>query len=220
MKVCSIYSSINGEVNNIPQGSLITILRLAGCNLKCTYCDSVQSQNAKNGKEMSNEEIFEKITEFGNSNLLITGGEPLLQQDELICFIEEYETTELLSQNIIVETNGSIIPFDLEVGSIVMDYKLPSSGMEQKMDLNNFYVLTDEDFVKFVVQDWVDFARALEIMEKIEEYKHHVTFLFSPISNKLHPKVLHKWMKERKLNDCILNLQLHKYIWPKGEKEK
>ena len=84
MRIHSIFKSINGEVNKYHQGSICIFIRLAGCSLRCKYCDTVQAQSPDSGKEMNIDEIINEVVKFKNCyRITITGGEPLLQEAEL-----------------------------------------------------------------------------------------------------------------------------------------
>jgi len=118
-----------------------------------------------------------------------------------------------------VETNGSIpfscvksLPLSVrEVISWVVDFKLPSSGEMAKMAFD-FPLLTSHDFVKFVIQDNVDFGVAVEVMKRLQREGCRAQFAFSPMHGVLDPKELISWLWELGLTGAIVNLQLHKYL--------
>ena len=216
MKVYEIFSSINGEVSGrIYQGRMCTFLRLAGCNLKCKYCDTKKSRPLDSGGDVSIKEIADRIIELDNPYITITGGEPGLQIKEIHKLIN-YLHKKNSDFQFILETNGSIRFSRGLMGlfqAIVMDYKLPSSGMESKMNLENFDFLSpDLDIVKFVIQDKKDFDRALEVRNHLKEKTNIEDFAFSPSHEKLSAKELYNWLKKAKINDAILNVQIHKLI--------
>ena len=103
IKINEIFTSIDGEVNRYGQGGLTTFIRLAGCNLQCSYCDTKQAQAMDTGVDMTIDEITERIEV---SKVTITGGEPLCQKDELIELINSLCFTDI---RVTVETNGSLI---------------------------------------------------------------------------------------------------------------
>ena len=221
MIISEIFGSLNGEVCAMSQGSLCTFVRLQGCNLKCRYCDTVQAQNSK-GKKMTVDAVYQAIQELGNKNVTITGGEPLLQLPELAQLCLKLVNN---GNRVSVETNGSIaLPEDehdephLEVWKYVnwvVDYKLPSSGMEDKMCMDNFidFDYASNDFIKFVVADSNDFRKAKSIVRKCQSK--YVKFAMSAIEKELNPVLLLEWMmKESCLKErgVILNLQLHKIL--------
>ena len=150
LQVVEKFVSINGEGRRC--GQLATFIRFAGCNLNCGYCDTAWANDRKVAFDpMTAEEVYAYIKETQVTNVTLTGGEPLLQQDM-------GELLELLSKDpelyVEIETNGSVLLSkfsNLEnPPSFTMDYKLPSSGMERMMALENFDQLTEKDTVKFV----------------------------------------------------------------------
>ena len=154
--VVEIFTSINGEGPLV--GQLAVFIRMKGCNLSCSYCDTKwANETDAPAKEMTANQIYQTILESGIKNVTLTGGEPLYRP-----FIKEL--LKLLasdsSLHIEIETNGSINlePFcDLGTSvSFTMDYKLSCSNMEQKMCLNNFSILEPKDTVKFVVGSLAD----------------------------------------------------------------
>ncbi len=217
MKVYSIFCSIDGEVNAYYQGRLAVFVRLAGCNLSCKWCDTVYAQESESGSEMSITEIVGEIKSYNNVNKVsITGGEPLLQEVDLRILINELVKADYY---VTIETNGSIgipqtYPHNVK---FVVDYKLPSSGMERKMITKAYVGLKSGDFIKFVIQDKQDFEQAFYIMRRFDYLRGiGVQFAFSPTLSSL--KDAHKaaellcWMKETPLPGMILNVQLHKII--------
>ncbi len=232
MIVRKIFQSIDGEVNYFHQGRISTFIRFAGCNFfgkgpnddGCQYCDTVYAQSPDSGYFMSVEDIIDEVVKLGSPNVTITGGEPLLQNKE--------EMRTLLNLlvfggfKISVETNGSFpilsILEGLHTPAIcwIMDYKLSSSGMEDKMDLTNFLSLQEKDFIKFVVQDQEDFFRASVIRKKLKGLGCKATFAFSSVFGKIEPSQLVEWLKGSQILDAVLNVQLHKILWPNIDPSK
>ena len=212
MRAYSIFQSIDGEVNYYHQGRLTTFIRFSGCNLKCSYCDTKYALKEDCGKEMSVKDIFNEVEKIGCKNITITGGEPLLQQEELWKLVVKLKESD--NYKISIETNGSIIPsmFIRPYVSFVMDYKLQSSGMIDKMDIKAFKQLGSTDFVKFVIKDKNDFEQAIQVMKDIKRNVLDIPkFAFSSIHDVLDPRELITWMMIDKI-DGVLNLQLHKYL--------
>lgn len=210
MIVNEIFSSIDGE--GLRQGELATFLRFAGCNLKCSYCDTEYAQEESNGNEKSIEDIFSIVTELNNKNITITGGEPLLQSDMLTLVKRLAEEGYFVN----IETNGAldIKPYQLDNVMITVDYKTTSSLMKDKMRLNNFYVLREQDVLKFVIETKQDMEDVKEILKKpIRAYVY-----LSPVYNKIEPKNLVDLLKELKeegfdTSKTKVQVQLHKIIW-------
>lgn len=214
INVFSIFSSLNGEVNLYHQGSQATFLRLAGCNLSsCNWCDTSYALKETDGKWKTIEDVASEIKRFDNSIITITGGEPLLQEEAVMDLINYLGNSFVFS----IETNGSIVP-RLVGGrrnvSLVMDWKLFSSGMESKMNLDAFSSLTDQDFVKFVVKNREDFEEAVWMKSILKDSSGcEAKFVFSPVIGELKPSTLASFFEEYEVKDAILNLQLHKIIW-------
>lgn len=211
-KVVEIFESINGEGRRV--GQLAIFIRLQKCNLNCSYCDTRWA----NGDDvpytlMSEDEIYDRILKSGIKNITLTGGEPLLHKDVEILL---EKIGENLNLSLEIETNGSI---ELEKFSklknpplFTMDYKLPSSKMENKMCLDNFKYLTSKDTVKFVVGTIEDLKKAKEIIERYSLIGKCAVY-FSPVFNSIDPVEIVEFMKKNRLNGVNLQLQIHKFIW-------
>lgn len=204
MKVCEIFASIQGE--STYAGIPCTFIRLTGCNLRCSYCDTVYAYDT--GTELKAEEIIDKVKSFGLKTVEITGGEPLLQEDVLALI------KRLLDNNykVLVETNGSrdISKIDKRA-VIILDIKTPGSAMSGEMMLSTLEHLKSEDEVKFVITNREDYVWATNF---IKEYAlpRKCTVLFAPAFGMLEPKYLSRWIIDDRL-EVRLNLQLHKYIY-------
>ncbi|MCC8029187.1 MAG: putative 7-carboxy-7-deazaguanine synthase QueE [Lachnospiraceae bacterium] len=211
-KVAEIFSSINGEGPR--QGQLALFIRMQGCNLDCSYCDT---RWANGGDTIfhwtSTEEILDLIRDMQIRNITLTGGEPLCQEDimELLLALaaEPWIRVE-------IETNGSV---DLKsfaeipnAPSFNMDYKLPGSGMEDKMIPENFAVLSLKDTVKFVVKDHSDLLRSRDLIRTYDLTEKCMVFL-SPVYGEIDPEDVVNFMKCNQMNDVTLQLQIHKVIW-------
>lgn len=210
MKVCEIFASIQGE--STYAGLPCVFVRMAGCNLRCVYCDTTYAY--EEGIEMAEDEIIERVKSYRIKLVEITGGEPLLQKDTL-------SLIEKLIDNgftVLVETNGSISIKNVDKRAIIiMDIKTPKSGMFDKMDLTNLKHLRTTDEVKFVVADRKDYNWAKEF---IKDYglADKCKILFSPVYDILSAKDLSEWIIKDRLS-VRLNLQLHKYIYGSDKKE-
>lgn len=215
LNVMSIFFSISGEVNIWPQGTSTIFIRLAGCNLKCPYCDTPDSINAK-GVSMTIQEIFDKISGYNCKRVLITGGEPLLQRDGLgwlITFLKQ------VGYVVSVETNGSLslYPISTAPDCWVVDIKMPSSGQYVKM-LNDIEYSNRKVIFKIPIENNHDFVVANKIIKNRLNLAQVVVAL-SPVSP-LTPARLWNWMCSHQLTDCILNTQIHKHIWPDSDIER
>jgi len=204
MKVCEIFTSIQGESSHA--GILCTFIRMAGCNLRCSYCDTTYAY--EEGMELTENEILNEVTLIGTHLVAITGGEPLLQKG--IFHLVERLVNE--GYKVLIETNGTLSIKDIDSRAIiVLDLKTPGSGMSEDMDFSNIDYIKSTDEIKFVITDRVDYEWSKKIINKYKlKFRCHV--LFSPAFGKLMPEELIKWMLEDRL-DVRLNLQMHKYIY-------
>ncbi len=211
MKVVEKFISINGESRRA--GELAVFIRFKGCNLNCCYCDTKWA-NEKDCKfeEITVEEIVSYIISTNVRNVTLTGGEPLLQpeMDSLLKALSQYPQIRVE-----IETNGSVSiePFCNEYRpSFTMDYKLPESGCENDMCLENFYILKDTDTVKFVCSSTSDLEKAKYIIEKYNLTEVCAVYI-SPVFGKIEPAHMVSYMIENNLNDIKLQIQMHKVIW-------
>lgn len=211
-KVAEIFTSINGE--GAKAGQPAVFVRFTGCNLGCSYCDTVWANREDSPFTiMTDREIYNAVKSKGIANVTITGGEPLYRRgiSSLLKMIDE----DAFLQGEI-ETNGSIslAPFVQYCNTIsfTMDYKLPSSGMENKMCQDNFDVLRSHDTVKFVAGSSEDLDRTLEIIDRYRLRK-RVNIYISPVFGKIEPRTIVEFMIENRMNDVNMQLQLHKFIW-------
>lgn len=204
MKICEIFASIQGEssMSGIP----MVFVRLTGCNLRCSYCDTKYAYNE--GVELSLDEVINKIKSFRLKFVEITGGEPLLQP-------EIYSLMDKLVKNysVVLETNGSVSieKVNPEV-KIIMDIKTPGSGMSDRNYLENLKFIKETDEVKFVLTDRNDYEWAMDFIKTHRIKAKEI--LFSPAFGILEPAELSKWIIEDALS-VRLNLQIHKYIFIK-----
>lgn len=215
MPVAERFFSVNGE--GLRSGELCQFIRFAGCNLQCTYCDTAWSQSPDCAAEcIEISQLAADALSKGIINITLTGGEPLLQDrlPELIRLL-------VAQGNLVeVETNGSL-PLDGLLTlrgtsdkrlSFTLDYKLPDSGMESDMCLTNLELLDDRDAVTFVTSSIRDLERASQV---IEQYglsdRTHV--YISPVTDRLEPREIVDFMKEKQLNRVRLQLKLHPYLW-------
>ncbi len=209
MKVVEKFISINGEGTRV--GELAVFVRFQGCNLRCSYCDTMWANEADCPyKEETPEEILDYVKESEIKNVTLTGGEPLLQDEigELIALLLD------AGLRVEIETNGSVnlSKFAEPRPAFTMDYKLPSSGCEEFMNLENMKYLRMEDTVKFVSGSMEDLLRASEIIEKYDLSSRCHVYL-SPIFGEIEPSQMVDYMAEKKMNDVRLQIQMHKVIW-------
>ena len=206
LKIYETFSSIQGESTHA--GRPCFFIRLAGCNLRCSYCDTSKAWTADSGKEYTVEALVSLAKESSLNLVEITGGEPMLQSavSELCKRLLE-EGFEVL-----METNGSQPLDSLPCGvKRIIDWKTPSSGETGKMYAENFRTLRPGDEVKFVIADDTDFRNALEVIEKFS-LGEKTTVLFAPVFGSMPPEQLVEKILKHHV-PARLNLQLHKFIW-------
>lgn len=204
MKICEIFSSIQGESSYA--GIPFVFIRLSGCNLRCNFCDTTYAYDE--GEEIPIHEVLEKVKNFGIRFVEITGGEPLLQR-EVLTLIKKLLDDKYF---VLLETNGSVSIKEIDSRvKVIMDIKTLKSGMFHKMDLENIKYLKENDEIKFVVIDREDYEWVKNFINEhnlIDKCK----ILLSPAFGILSPESLSKWIVEDRL-PVRLNLQIHKYIF-------
>ncbi len=211
-KVVEKFISVNGE--GPLSGQLVVFIRFAGCNLNCSYCDTTWANvDDVHYDFMTSIDIYKYIKSTGIRNITLTGGEPLLQEG-IIELLEVLSNDSFL--HVEIETNGSV-PLnkfiDIETApSFTMDYKLPSSNMENKMNLDNFKVLSAKDTVKFVSGSIEDLQKAKFIIDKYE-LSDRTNLYISPVFGQIDLEDIVEFMKNNKMNGVNLQMQLHKIIW-------
>lgn len=216
MRVYSVFSSIQGESSRA--GLPCTFIRLAGCSIGCSYCDTRSAADPSKGKHIEIEWMVGEVKREGNGLVEVTGGEPLEQENtrdllERLC-AEGYD--------VLLETSGacSIENIDERV-TVIMDQKCPSSGVVNKMipgNLEEIKKRKKRGEIKFVMQNRNDFDFACDVCTR-DDLIGRVEILFAPVWGKLEPKRLAQWILNSGI-DARLQIQLHKVIWPEGEEEK
>lgn len=202
------FVSIEGE--GIRSGYPAVFVRFAGCNLRCSWCDTKYANENPEYEEIDIDNLMNFITSTGIKRVTLTGGEPLIQP--YIYLLIDRLISEGFEVNI--ETNGSVsikhVPRD---AIITMDYKCPSSGMEDRMIVDNINFLGQKDVLKFVIGTYEDLKRA-EII--IKTFKPRCNIFLSPVFGMIKPAEIVKFLIENKLFDTIVQIQLHKIIWPEN----
>lgn len=188
-------------------------IRLTGCNLNCSYCDTEYAKH--DAENLTIDEILETISQYDCKLVEITGGEPLLQEN-LYGLIDE-----LLNRDykILIETNGSQLIAKLPKNVIkILDWKTPGSGEENSFDIDNLKYLTIEDEIKFVLADCLDYQWS---KDRINDYNlaKKCSVLMSVVKGKFDPAKLCESILKDNL-PVRFQLQLHKYVWSNDEKGK
>lgn len=212
MKVIEIFNSIDGE--GVRAGELATFIRLAGCNLRCPYCDTKYSWSNDKVTEMTSQEILSFIERSGYTNVTLTGGEPLIHPGVKTLL----DALSRAGYNVNVETNGSINIEGFRRPGVffTVDYKCPSSSMEDKMCFEMFRELQEDDVLKFVVGSQEDLQTARKITQLLDD--HSCLIYVSPVFGQIEPAEIVEFMKKYKLEDWRIQLQLHKFIWDPNER--
>ena len=205
-RVTEIFRSIQGESTHA--GRPCTFVRLTGCPMRCTWCDSEYTFTG--GEHISIDEITRQVQDFGCRLVEVTGGEPLAQREafDLIRRLcdEGYE--------VLIETGGYVSTADVDPrAKIILDVKCPASGESERNHWPNLGRLRpDYDEVKFVIVNRDDWNFARQIIADYDLQKRALAILISPAWGQIDLKELANWINESGLQ-VRMQLQLHKYIW-------
>lgn len=205
LKVNEIFHSIQGESDRA--GLPCVFVRLAGCALRCDWCDTEYA--FFEGRPKTVEEVVDQVAGFGCRLVEITGGEPLLQRESLrlmrVLLDRGYE--------VLLETAGSEPIEDVPEGVVrIVDVKCPGSGESDRNRWENLESLRPTDQVKFVIRDRADYDWAVERMRETG-IEARCPVLLSPVHGELDPSELASWMLADRLS-ARLQIQLHKVLWP------
>jgi 7-carboxy-7-deazaguanine synthase len=203
-RITEIFYSLQGETRTV--GLPTVFVRLTGCPLRCTFCDTAYAFHG--GEKMDNSDIVAKVESYQPRYVTVTGGEPLAQK---ACFPLLTSLCDL-GVEVSLETSGAIDITDIDPRVVcVMDLKTPGSGEEAKNRYDNIALLKPTDQLKFVVCHREDYDWAVK---KLAEYRlsDQCEVLFSPIHGELSPADLADWIVEDNL-PVRMQLQIHKYLW-------
>ena len=226
MKVCEIFRSIEGE--GLRTGLAAVFVRLHGCNLRCSYCDSMYAVEGHDFEQMNVLQVLDAVESYrGESGIqcvTVTGGEPLLHAGI-------GELLRALSENgflVNVETNGTV-PCKWHYPGLfyTMDWKCESSGMSAKMRMENLETLGANDVLKFVVGTERDLEETARVVDELSRRKSAVSaadktslgmphIFVSPVFGKLKYEKIVEWMLSEKVmvqNNARFQVQLHKIVW-------
>jgi 7-carboxy-7-deazaguanine synthase len=225
MQITEIFKSIQGESTHA--GLPCVFVRLTGCNLRCSWCDSEYTFTG--GHRMALEEVLKEVEQLspGGGLVEITGGEPMLQEREVIPLMQRLLD---VGYQVMLETSGER-PLEKVPRAVVkiVDVKCPNSGEPNTFHMENLEVLGPRDEVKFVISDRVDYEFARDFSARHGLADRVRAVLFSPAFRKdargtrsashclLDPQELAEWM----LADDVparLGLQIHKFIWDPATK--
>ena len=202
MKVVEKFTSINGEGTRA--GELAVFIRFKGCNLRCSYCDTMWANTSECPyKEETPEEILNYVLGTGIHNVTLTGGEPLLQKDirDLIHLLLQ------AGLQVEIETNGAV-----DLAAFCEERPVFTIGCEDHMITENMELLEKNDTVKFVSGSQEDLLKALELIRTYDLINRCHVYL-SPVFGSIEPVQIVEFMLKHRLNGVRLQIQMHKVIW-------
>ncbi len=203
--VNEMFFSIQGESSFA--GLPCFFVRLTGCNLRCSYCDTRYAY--EDGRDMSLQEVLSTLPSDYRGLVEVTGGEPLLQD----ACLELVDRLLRRGHTVLIETNGSRDIRRLPEGAIcILDIKCPGSGMSDRMHWENLGHLRPRDEIKFVVQGRADYLWAKDLLSGLPP-RPPGKVLFSPAHGTVEPRELAEWLLSDRLN-ARLQLPLHRLLWP------
>lgn len=203
--VKEIYLSLQGESSHA--GILCTFVRLTGCHLRCSYCDSEFA--FRGGKRQGIDEVVAEVARLGAPMVEVTGGEPLLQPGV-------YPLMEALLDRgfkVLLETSGSIdVRLVPPAVHKIVDLKTPSSKESDRNDLRVLDSMNENDELKFVIGTREDYEWTRDLVREHRLGERPYGILYSTVYGKLSPTDLAQWLIEDRLPGRM-QLQLHKYLW-------
>lgn len=209
VRLTEIFHSLQGEARTV--GRPTVFVRLTGCPLRCTYCDTAYA--FEGGKQHSLDSVLAQVAEHSADYVTVTGGEPLAQP----AAIQLMQRLCDAGYQVSLETGGAMPIDDVDDRvSIVLDLKTPASGECDRNLLANVPLLRPKDQVKFVICDRGDYewSKAQVHMHDLGSWVDDI--LFSPSYEELAAVLLAQWVLEDRLK-VRMQLQLHKQIW--GDKK-
>ena len=232
MPVAERFVSINGEGRSA--GKLAAFIRFTGCNLRCSYCDTMWANEpgaAEAAEALCIDDLVAWVRETRACRVTLTGGEPAIQPllPDLIAALLAEDGPDGCGLAVEVETNGAADLAPLVAVrerlsatargtlSLTVDWKLPASGMERHMIAGNFALLDGCDTVKFVCGGEGDLSRALEVARDLD-LPGRVAVYLSPVFDSIEPAAIVRFMQRNDMRWATMQLQLHKIIWPNVEK--
>ena len=206
LRITEIFYSLQGETSTV--GLPTTFVRLTGCPLRCTYCDTEYAFYG--GQKMAQDEVIQEVERLGAPWVTVTGGEPLAQRQQCLTLM-----TRLCDNgfSVSLETSGALSIQDVDSRvTVILDLKTPASGEVSRNLYENLKLLKEQDEIKFVVSDRQDYEWAKMKMDEYGLASRQGKVLFSPTHGNLKPAELADWIVADKL-PVRFQLQLHKLLW-------
>jgi 7-carboxy-7-deazaguanine synthase len=206
MQIFEIFRSIQGETTRA--GLPTWFVRLAGCDLRCSYCDTARARDPETGRSMTVDEVLAAIAAPALPHVAITGGEPMHQVAEVNALITALATA---GREVLVETNGAH-PIDaLDPRAVrIVDVKTPGSGMADRVCWRNLDLVTSRDEVKFILTGRKDYDWSKDVLDR-HRLAARTTVLFGAAAPLLDSATLARWILDDGL-PVRLNVQLHKML--------
>lgn len=205
VRMSEVYASVQGESTHV--GKPCVFVRLNGCNLRCTWCDSTFTFTGGAWRDI--DDVVAEAHAFGIRTVEVTGGEPLVQKGAIPLLQRLLD----LGHEVLLETSGSRSIADVPDGvHIILDLKPPGSGEDRANLWSNVPLLRSKDEVKFVIASREDYVWSREVV-RTHDLRSRCEVLFSPVFGAIDPKDLVDWIVADRL-DVRFQLQIHKVIWP------
>ena len=208
LRITEIFYSLQGESNTV--GIPTVFIRLTGCPLRCTYCDTAYAFTG--GEKITIADIVKQTAAYGTKYVTVTGGEPLAQVACVDLIKELLDTGFVVS----LETSGALDVSMVDKRTVkVLDFKTPSSGEQSKNLYQNINFITAQDQIKFVIGNDEDYEWSKAL---VEEYKlnERCEILFSPVMGIQNPTELAEKILRDKLQ-VRFQIQLHKLLWDNAQ---
>ncbi len=208
LRITEIFYSLQGESNTV--GIPTVFIRLTGCPLRCTYCDTAYAFTG--GEKITIADIVKQTAAYGTKYVTVTGGEPLAQVACVDLIKELLDTGFVVS----LETSGALDVSKVDKRTVkVLDFKTPSSGEQSKNLYQNINFITAQDQIKFVIGNDEDYEWSKAL---VEEYKlnERCEILFSPVMGIQNPTELAEKILRDKLQ-VRFQIQLHKLLWDNAQ---
>jgi len=204
LRITEIFYSLQGETSRV--GLPTVFIRLTGCPLRCTYCDTAYAFTG--GRNMGAQEILDQVAGYSPRYVTVTGGEPLSQKNCLPLLAALCDA----GYDVSLETGGALDVSEVDARVMrVVDIKTPSSGEASKNRWENLLLLTMQDEIKFVLSDEADYRWAGQVMLQ-HQLSDKCPVLFSPVHGVLKAAQLAEWILRDRL-PVRMQLQLHKLLW-------